>query len=91
MKSNRRQFISTAAMASLSIPLLGMKEAILQDDKLKLLNSAMDLEKQRKRLYSHMPIESPKSIEEKQLEKEIANIYSDINNIVIQIRKLRDI
>lgn len=36
MKSNRRQFISTAAMASLSIPLLGMKEAASQIDKLSL-------------------------------------------------------
>ncbi len=36
MKNNRRQFISTAALASLSIPLLGMKENVLQDDKLSL-------------------------------------------------------
>lgn len=34
MKNNRRQFISTAALASLSIPLLGMKESVLQNDKL---------------------------------------------------------
>lgn len=36
MKNNRRQFISTAALASLSIPLLGMKENVLQQDKLSL-------------------------------------------------------
>ncbi len=36
MKNNRRQFISTAAMASLSIPLLGMKENSLVSDKLVL-------------------------------------------------------
>ena len=36
MKNNRRQFISTTALASLSIPLLGMKQNVLQDDKLSL-------------------------------------------------------
>ena len=33
MKNNRRQFISTAVLASLSVPLLGMKENVLQDEK----------------------------------------------------------
>lgn len=33
MKNNRRQFITTTALASLSIPLLGMKENQLLDDK----------------------------------------------------------
>lgn len=33
MKTNRRQFITTTALASLSIPFLGMKEDVLQDDK----------------------------------------------------------
>ena len=36
MKNNRRQFIATSALASLSIPLMGMKENILQDDTLSL-------------------------------------------------------
>ena len=36
MKNNRRQFITTTALASLSIPLLGMKQNVLQDDKLSL-------------------------------------------------------
>ncbi len=34
MKNNRRQFIVTTALASLSIPLFGMKEKSLQDEKL---------------------------------------------------------
>lgn len=35
-KNNRRQFITTTALASLSIPFLGMKEDILQEDKISL-------------------------------------------------------
>lgn len=36
MKNNRRQFITTTALASLSIPLLGMKENSLPNDKISL-------------------------------------------------------
>ncbi len=36
MKNNRRQFITSTALASLSIPLLGMKENVLHDNKLSL-------------------------------------------------------
>lgn len=35
-KNNRRQFITTTALASLSIPFLGMKDAVLQEDELSL-------------------------------------------------------
>ena len=37
MKNNRRQFITTTALASLSIPFLGMKEKTVQDDKSSLM------------------------------------------------------
>ena len=36
MENNRRQFITTTALASLSIPLLGMKKNVLEEDKLSL-------------------------------------------------------
>lgn len=36
MENNRRQFITTTALASLSIPLLGMKKNVWEEDKLRL-------------------------------------------------------
>lgn len=42
----------------------------------------------KKKLYSNMDIESPMSNDEKQLDKEIADIFSKINQIVLRKREL---
>ena len=42
----------------------------------------------KKKLYSNVDIESPISNEEKELNSQISKIFSDINNLVIEKRKL---
>ena len=55
MKNNRRQFITTTALASLSIPFLGMKEDVLQDDK----SSLTTLKPQALKVGDTIAISSP--------------------------------
>ena len=50
--------------------------------KKELLNKVKPLTEQKKRLYGHLDISLPKSENEKQLEKEIASIYSEINQLI---------
>jgi hypothetical protein len=40
-------------------------------------------------IYSNMDIESPMSADEKELNNKIASIYSEINTIIIEKRKLK--
>ena len=60
----------------------------LEEVKQKLLKKVDELSKLHKKLYSNMDIESPKSEEEKKSEKEIANIFSEINSIVLKKRNI---
>jgi molybdopterin synthase catalytic subunit len=43
----------------------------------------------KKKLYSNVDIESPMSADEKKLDKEIADLFSDINQLVLQKRSLK--
>lgn len=54
-----------------------------------LLSEAKKLTAKKKRLYSHMDITSPKSEYEKQLERKIAGIYSEINQLIRKERKIQ--
>lgn len=56
----------------------------LDTEKRELSEKVDVLVSKKKRLYSNMDIESPMSTEEKELNKEIATIYSSINKIVKQ-------
>jgi len=58
----------------------------LNSRKEKLMIDVDKLVKKKKKLYSNMDITSPMSIEEKSLTKEIANIYSEINTIILEKR-----
>lgn len=60
----------------------------LEEIKQNLLKKVDELSKLHKKLYSNMDIESPKSEEEKKSEKEIANIFSEINSIVLKKRNI---
>jgi len=62
----------------------------LDTKKAELLNRANELTSIKKKLYSNVSIESPMSAEEKELNSQIANIYSQINSIVIEKRKLKN-
>lgn len=72
---------------------MNKEDKIKKLDKLKneLLLKAEILSKKKKKLYSNINIELPKSIEEKKLDKEIADIFSEINSIIIQKRELNKI
>jgi hypothetical protein len=65
---------------------------ILKDlDKVKsdLLKKAEVLIAKKKKLYSNVDIESPMSADEKKLDKDIADIFSQINQLVLQKRSLK--
>jgi len=65
---------------------------ILKDlDKVKsdLLKTAEVLIAKKKKLYSNVDIESPMSTDEKKLDKDIADIFSQINKLVLQKRSLK--
>ena len=59
----------------------------LKEKKASLLNEVNDLVAKKNELYSIVDIESPMSTEEKELNSQISNIYSEINAIVRSIRK----
>jgi len=65
---------------------------ILKDlDKVKndLLKKVDVLVAKKKKLYSNVDIESPMSADEKKLDKDIADIFSQINQLVLQKRSLK--
>jgi len=73
-----------------------IKEASSQDiikdlDKVKndLLKQVDVLVAKKKKLYSNMDIESPMSADEKKLDKDIADLFSKINQLVLQKRSLK--
>jgi len=59
----------------------------LRAKKESLLIEFDELAKVKKQLYSNVDISSPMSIEEKELNHKISSLFSEINSIVIQIRK----
>lgn len=68
------------------------KEDIIKDlDKVKndLLKKVDVLVAKKKKLYSDVDIESPMSADEKKLDKEIADLFSQINQLVLQKRSLK--
>ena len=62
----------------------------LDAQKSELLKQVNVLVAKKESLYSNMDIESPMSSDEKELNKEIANIYSEINSIVAKKRALKN-
>jgi ABC-type cobalamin transport system ATPase subunit len=61
----------------------------LQTQKSSLLNTVNELVAIKKRLYSNMDIEQPMSKDEKDLNAQICFIYSQVNQVVKQIKKLK--
>ena len=61
----------------------------LQKEKANLLNTVNELVAIKKRLYSNMDIEQPMSKEEKDLNAQIAKLYSQVNKVVKQIRGIK--
>lgn len=59
----------------------------LRKEKAELLKLADILAKRKKQLYGGADPETPKSAEEKKLDKEVADLYSRINTLVAGIRK----
>ena len=66
-------------------------EIIKDLDKVKndLLKKVDVLVAKKKKLYSNVDIESPMSADEKKLDKDIADIFSQINQLVLQKRSLK--
>ncbi len=61
----------------------------LQIKKSHLVSSVNELVLIKGKLYNNVDIESPMCEHEKTLQKEINSIFSEINQIVYQIRKLK--
>jgi len=69
------------------------KDDIIKDlDKAKndLLKKVDVLIAKKKKLYSDVDIESPMTADEKKLDKDIADLFSDINKLVLQKRSLKE-
>ena len=69
------------------------KSDIIKDlDKAKndLLKKVDILIAKKKKLYSNVDIESPMTADEKKLDKDIADLFSDINKLVLQKRSLKE-
>ena len=69
------------------------KEDIIKDlDKAKndLLKKVDILIAKKKKLYSNVDIESPMTTDEKKLDKDIADLFSQINKLVLQKRNLKE-
>ena len=67
-------------------------EIIKDLDKVKtdLLKKADILIAKKKKLYSNVDIESPMSADEKKLNKEIADLFSEIQQLILQKRKIKN-
>jgi len=61
----------------------------LQKQKNDLLKQVDPLIAKKKKLYSDVDITTPKSSDEKKLDKEIADLFSEINDLVHKIVKLK--
>ena len=55
-----------------------------------LLKKVDILVAKKKKLYSNVDIESPMSADEKKLDKDIADLFSQINKLVLQKRKIKN-
>jgi len=69
------------------------KDDIIKDlDKAKsdLLKKVDVLIAKKKKLYSNVDIESPMSSDEKKLDKDIADLFSELNKLVLQKRSLKE-
>jgi hypothetical protein len=62
---------------------------MLQKQKNNLLKQVDPLIAKKKKLYSDVDITTPKSSDEKKLDKEIADLFSEINDLVHKIVKLK--
>jgi hypothetical protein len=62
--------------------------ALLEEKKQTLLKQVSSLVAEKKRLYSNMDITKPMSTKEKELNKKIASIYSNINKVVSEKRRI---
>lgn len=60
----------------------------IDEKKAKLLLKVDKLTKEKKKLYSKMDITSAMSKHEKELTKEIADIFSELNKLVAEKKKL---
>lgn len=65
-----------------------MTIADLDKKKWELIKQVDDLILIHKRLYSNMDITSPKCEKEKALDREISGLFSQINEIILEKRKL---
>jgi hypothetical protein len=81
------EFLKTADIKEVS-----SSEIIKDLDKVKndLLKKVDVLVAKKKKLYSNVDIESPMSADEKKLDKEIADLFSQINKLVLQKRSLKE-
>lgn len=61
----------------------------LENQKRQLLNEVKPLMEEKRRRFLNMDIESPKSPQEKELEKKIAKLFSQIDKIVRQINSIK--
>lgn len=89
-KGQKPTFVKTGASEGISE---SSKEDIIKDlDKAKndLLKKVDVLIAKKKKLYSDVDIESPMSADEKKLDKDIADLFSDINKLVLQKRSLKE-
>jgi len=89
-KGQKPTFVKTGASENVNE---ASKESILKDlDIVKndLLKKVDVLVAKKKKLYSNIDIETPMSFDEKKLDKDIADLFSKINQLVLQKRSLKE-
>jgi len=89
-KGQKPTFVKTGASEGIKE---SSKEDIIKDlDKVKnnLLKKVDVLVAKKKKLYSNIDIETPMSSDEKKLDKDIADLFSQINQLVLQKRSLKE-
>ena len=102
-QENRDQFVNAGLMKmqTIAFKLLNKREGVIKEntaedvikdlDKVKndLIKKVDVLIAKKKKLYSNVDIESPMSAEEKKLDKDIADLFSQIQQLVLQKRKMK--
>ena len=89
-KGQKPTFVKTGASESVNE---ASKEDIIKDlDKVRndLIKKVDVLIAKKKKLYSNVDIESPMSVDEKKLNKDIADIFSQIQQLILQKRTIKE-
>jgi len=92
IKVNPKEFLQRCGINYSTNENKNTNDVIKDLDRVKsdLLKKVEVLVAKKKKLYSNVDIESPMSADEKKLDKDIADLFSQINQLVLQKRKIKE-